>query len=83
MSIAEIRQLLLSEEVQIMEASWEDLRNNAEAVLVPNWQKKLLHERRTVVEEGREQVLDGDEVKHSLGAKSLRGSGCSSPPEGT
>jgi putative addiction module component (TIGR02574 family) len=52
-----------------MEAIWEDLRNHAEAVLVHDWQKKLLDERRKAVEEGREQVLDWDEVKHSLGSK--------------
>ena len=56
MSVAEIRQLLWSEKLQIMEAIWEDLRNNAEAVLVPYWQKRLLHERRMAVEQGREQV---------------------------
>ena len=69
MNIAEIRLLPLSEKLQIMEAIWEDLRNHAEAVLVPDWQKKLLDERRKAVEEGREQVLDWDEVKHSLGSK--------------
>ena len=69
MNIAEIRLLPLSEKLQIMEAIWEDLRNHAEAVLVPDWQKKLLDERRKAMEEGREQVLDWDEVKHSLGSK--------------
>lgn len=69
MSIAEIRQLPLTEKLQIMEAIWEDLRDNAEAVPVPDWQKTLLDRRRKAVEEGREQVWDWDEVKHTLGGK--------------
>ncbi len=68
MSIVEIRQLPLTEKLQIMEAIWEDLRTNAEAVLVPDWQKTLLERRRKAVEEGREQILDWDEVKHPIGS---------------
>ncbi|MDA1272535.1 MAG: addiction module protein [Verrucomicrobia bacterium] len=50
-----------------MEAIWEDLRDNGERVSVPDWQKMLLDRRRKAVEEGREKVLDWDEVKHTLG----------------
>ena len=69
MSISEIKQLPLHEKLQIMEAIWEDLRTNADAVLMPNWQKQLLDARRKAVAEGRERVLDWDEVKDSLGGK--------------
>ena len=69
MGIAEIHQLPLSDKLQIMEAIWDDLRSNAEAVLVPDWHKNLLDERRNVVEQGKEQVLEWDEVKDSLGSK--------------
>jgi len=69
MGIAEIHQLPLNDKLQIMEAIWDDLRSNAEAVLVPDWHKKLLDERRNVVEQGKEQVLEWDEVKDSLGSK--------------
>ena len=69
MSIAEIRQLPLAEKLQIMEAIWEDLRRDADAVPVADWQKTLLDQRRQAVEEGREKVLDWDEVKHTLGRK--------------
>jgi len=41
-SIAEIRQLPLHEKLQIMEALWDELRANADAVLMPDWQKQLL-----------------------------------------
>ena len=69
MSIAEIKRLPLSEKLQIMEALWEDLRSNADAILVPDWQKDLLNARRRAVEQGQEQVLDWDDVKDSLGGK--------------
>ncbi len=67
MNIAEVRQLPLNEKLQIMEALWEDLRSRAEELVVPEWHKQLLDERRKAVEEGREEVLDWDEVKNSLG----------------
>jgi putative addiction module component (TIGR02574 family) len=66
MSIAEVKQLPFAEKLQIMEAIWEDLRAEAERVLVPQWHKDLLDERRKAVEEGREELLDWDSIKDSL-----------------
>ena len=68
-SIADIRQLPLTEKLQIMEAIWEDLRAQAEQVPVPAWHQELLDERRRAVEEGREEVLDWDSVKGTLGSR--------------
>jgi len=42
------------------------LRSQADALPVPDWHKNLLDARLKAVEEGREPVLDWDEVKHSL-----------------
>ncbi|MEK7674831.1 MAG: addiction module protein [Verrucomicrobiota bacterium] len=69
MSSAEIRELPLAEKLQIMEAIWEDLRSHADQVLVPQWHKDLLDERRRAVEVGRDEVLDWDTVKDSLGSR--------------
>jgi putative addiction module component (TIGR02574 family) len=69
MSIAEVKQLPLAEKLQIMEAIWEDLRAQADQVPVPAWHKELLDERRKAVEEGREEVLDWDSIKDSLGSR--------------
>ncbi len=69
MTIAEVHQLPLSEKLQIMEAIWEDLRSQAEAFPVPDWHKDLLDARQKAVEEGREEILDWDTVKSSLGVK--------------
>lgn len=69
MSITEIRQLPLAEMLQIMESIWEELRAQADQVPVPSWHKTLLDERRKAVTEGREEVLDWDSVKSSLGSR--------------
>jgi len=66
-SLAEIRKLPVQEKLQIMEALWDDLRANADAVLMPGWQKELLDARRKAVCEGHERVLEWDEVKDSFG----------------
>jgi putative addiction module component (TIGR02574 family) len=71
MSIAEIRQLPLSEKLQIMEALWDDLRAHVEGLAVPDWQKEILDSRRRALEQGREQVLEWDEVKGSLGTRQI------------
>ncbi len=52
-----------------MEAIWEDLRARADELPVPGWHKELLDGRRKAVEEGREEVLDWDSVKDSLGSR--------------
>lgn len=65
MSISEIRQLPLNEKLQLMEALWDDLRRNADSVLIPDWHKNLLDARRLAVEEGREQILDWDSIKNT------------------
>ena len=67
-SIGEIQQLPLSEKLRSMEAIWEDLRLRADQVAVPQWHKDLLDARRKAVDEGREEILEWDEVKHSLGS---------------
>ena len=67
MSITEIRELPLNEKLQIMEALWEDLRAHAEQASVPEGQKDLLDARRKAVEQGREAILEWDQVKTSLG----------------
>jgi len=67
MSIAEIQQLPLNEKLLIMEAIWEDLRSQVDKVAVPEWHLGLLDERRKALDENREEILEWDEVKHSLG----------------
>ncbi len=69
MSIAEIKKLPLAEKLQLMEALWDELRERAEQVPVPEWHKQLLDERRKAVEAGTEELLDWDSVKNQLGSR--------------
>jgi putative addiction module component (TIGR02574 family) len=69
MTIAEVHQLPLSEKLQIMEAIWEDLCTHAKGVPTPAWHKELLDAREKAVTDGKEEILDWDAVKNSLGQK--------------
>ncbi len=70
MSVADIQRLPIAEKLRIMEAIWEDLRHNADQVSVPQWHRDLLDARRKSVEENREEILDWDQVKDSIGRPS-------------
>lgn len=69
MSVAEIRRLPLPEKLQLMEALWEDLRSHIQDSPVPDWQKKILDDRRKAVEQGTEKILDWDDVKNTIGRR--------------
>lgn len=71
MSIGVLRELPLSEKLQIMEAIWEELRLNAEGIPVPQWHRDLLDSRQKTVEEKREEILEWDDVKDLLGGAAL------------
>jgi putative addiction module component (TIGR02574 family) len=66
-SIEEITSLSFSQKLQLMEALWEQLRLDPDKVPVPGWHKDLLDARRKAVDENQEEILEWDEVKHSLG----------------
>jgi putative addiction module component (TIGR02574 family) len=69
MTLTDIRKLPVREKLQIMEALWEDLRSEVQEESIPDWHKELLDSRRKAVEEGKEKILDWDEVKDSLGKR--------------
>lgn len=68
-ALQEIRQLPLGEKLQIMEVIWEDLRSRSDDVPVPSWHREILDDRRKAVEDGREKVLEWDQVKRDLGVE--------------
>jgi hypothetical protein len=67
MTVADIAKLSLREKLQVMEAIWEDLRGHVDAMDVPEEHRQLLDERRTRIASGAANLLDWDQVKHSLG----------------
>ena len=67
MNTSEVLQLPLREKLQIMEAIWEDLRERADSFGISQDQKDLLDQRRARVASGAAQMLDWEDVKHSIG----------------
>lgn len=69
MTIAEIRKLPIREKFEILEALWEDMRDEIEDADIPESHKKLLDERRARIESGEEKLLDWEDVKNSYGQR--------------
>jgi len=67
MSVAEIKQLPLSEKLLIMEAIWEDMRIRAEHFDVPERHRDLLDRRRAGVASGEVKLHNWDSVKDRIG----------------
>ncbi len=69
MSAIEISQLSLREKFQIMQAIWEDLRGHVDRFGVPQSHRDLLDARRRRAESGESEILDWDQVKHTIGKR--------------
>ena len=67
MTTAEVKDLSLSEKLQIMEAIWLDLRDHVDACPISPETRTLLDSRRERVVSGEAALRDWDEVKHSIG----------------
>ncbi|MBI4026990.1 MAG: addiction module protein [Verrucomicrobia bacterium] len=67
MTSAELKELPITEKIQIMEVLWEDLRERFDRMDLPQAHKDLLDQRRSRVEEGTAKLLDWDAVKSTIG----------------
>ncbi|MDD2707888.1 MAG: addiction module protein [Verrucomicrobiae bacterium] len=67
MTIAEVRELPITEKIQIMELLWEDLRERFDRMDLPQAHKDLLDQRRSRVEAGAAKLLDWDAAKSTIG----------------
>jgi putative addiction module component (TIGR02574 family) len=67
MTIAEVKDLSLSEKLQIMEAIWQDLRDHVDSCPISPATRDLLDSRRQRVASGEASIRDWDDVKHSIG----------------
>jgi putative addiction module component (TIGR02574 family) len=65
-AIEEVRQMSLHEKLQLMEAVWEDIARDEEALEVPEWHKTLLDERERLIREGKAQFIDWEEAKQRI-----------------
>lgn len=67
MTVEDVRALPISQKLQIMEAIWEDLRDQFDGLDVPEELRKFLDHRRARVRDGSAQLLDWEGVKTILG----------------
>jgi hypothetical protein len=64
--IIEIKQLSREEKLRIMEAIWEDLSSEDQAMQSPAWHESTLRETDQRVQSGKEQILDWKEAKKEI-----------------
>lgn len=67
MKAFEISQLTLREKFQVMQDIWEELRDRVDRFEVPQSHKDILDERRRQVESSESELLDWNQVKHTIG----------------
>ena len=67
MSITEIRKLPIREKFQILEALWEDMREEIEDADIPESHKKILDDCQARVERGEEKMIDWAIAKNMIG----------------
>jgi putative addiction module component (TIGR02574 family) len=67
MTAAEVKELPITEKIQLMEVLWQDLRDRFDQMDLPQAHKDLLDQRRLHVEQGTAKLLDWDTVKSTIG----------------
>jgi hypothetical protein len=64
--ILPLHEMTLEEKLQAMEALWEDLSRNAEALESPEWHKTALKERKKRLASGKTAYMDWDRAKKEM-----------------
>lgn len=59
-------EMTTEEKLRVMERIWDDLCRNAEAVPSPAWHAPILHERESLLQQGKEQLVDWEEAKQRI-----------------
>ena len=61
-----IAEMTIEEKLQTMEALWEDLCRHEQALPVQDWQKQILDDRETLIEQGKARFIDWEESKQRI-----------------
>lgn len=61
-----IKVLSVEQKLQVMEAIWQDLSGEEEAVQSPSWHQEALHETEERCKAGKEAVFDWADAKREL-----------------
>jgi Putative addiction module component len=65
-TVLEIEQMSLEEKLRTMEALWDDLCQQEEAVPVPQWHKDILDERERLIKSGDAKFIDWETAKQQI-----------------
>lgn len=66
---SEIRELPLSQKLELLEAIWSELASNPNTIDVPQWHKDILDERQQGLEKGSMEVIDWEVAKEQIKLK--------------
>ena len=61
-----LQEMTVAEKLQIMEAIWEDLSRNSDALDSPAWHEDVLQEREQAIAKGEGQIRDWEAAKADL-----------------
>jgi hypothetical protein len=62
----DLKQMALSEKLQLMEALWEELCSREEEIPVPDWHKTVLDARQGQIDEGTATFADWEVAKERI-----------------
>jgi hypothetical protein len=65
-ALIEIEQMTLEEKLRVMEALWDDLCRKEADLPVHQWQKDILDERESLLEQGKAQFVDWETAKKRI-----------------
>ncbi len=68
-NVLELDRMTLEEKLRTMEALWEDLCRQEQAVAVPQWHKDLLDERERLVSQAKAHFIDWETAKKRIAEK--------------
>jgi putative addiction module component (TIGR02574 family) len=62
----QLSDLTVSEKLQLMEALWEDLSRNADAIESPEWHREVLEDRERRIASGEVHFSDWEQAKADI-----------------
>lgn len=65
-AIEQIHRLPLHEKLLVMEAIWEDISREDDALEVPQWHKDIIDERERLIAEDKAQFIEWEDVKSQI-----------------
>lgn len=61
-----LSEMTVSEKLEVMEALWQDLSRNADALESPGWHKTVLEEREKRIQSSEARFIDWEQAKADL-----------------